>query len=108
VQALLEAAKTRTRRFDDAQISMAQGRYREAREALQRLAAEDPATKKFRVQLHLATGLEHRAAARFDEAIRELERAVALDPECADAAEALRRLQEQKRSGGFLSKLFGR
>jgi hypothetical protein len=108
VQAMLEAAKTRAKRFEDAQVSMVQGRYRDAKEILQKLAAEDPATKKFRVQLHLATGLEHKGANRSDEAIRELERAVALDPECTDAAEALRKLQEQKKSGGFLSKFFGR
>lgn len=107
VNALLEQAKTRTKRYDDAHTALIQGRYREAREAFFKLASEDPQMRKYRVSLHLAWGLEHRAAGKAEDAQRELERALALDPENTDAAEALRKIEADKKKGLF-SKLFGR
>ena len=105
VQALLESARTRGQRFEEALRLLAQGIYHEAREALHKITAEDPQSRRYRVALHLAWGLEYREAGDRDKAIRELERAVALDPECTEAVDALRKLQEKR--GGILGKLFG-
>lgn len=108
VQAMLESVRTRGQRLDDALALLARGKYREAREALFQIAAEDPQSKRTRVQLHLAWGLEHLSESRPAEAQRELERAVALDPECQEAQQALRKAQEQQKKGGLFGKLFGR
>lgn len=107
VQALLEAARTRQTRFEDAVRLMAKGRYREAREALFHIAAEDPQKKRYRAQLHLAWGLEHLADGKPEEAQRELERALGLEPDNAEIREAMRKAQGEKKSGIF-GKLFGR
>ncbi len=70
---------------------------------------EDPASKRYRVQLHHAWGLEHLADGKPAEAQRELERALALEPESAEIKAALAKAQEQqKKPGGILGKLFGR
>jgi len=109
VDAVLEQARGRTQRFDEATRVFQRGEYPEAREAFQRLAAEDPQNKKYRVYLYYAWGLEHRAAGRIDEALRELERAVFLEPELAEARRDLDKTRELKKAGGGLfSKLFGR
>ncbi len=110
VQAMLEAARTRGQRFDEAVALLARGKYKQAREAFYKIAMEDPQGKRYRVQLHLAWGLEHMTDGKPAEAQRELERAVALDPECAEAKTALAKAQEQQKkpSGGILGKLFGR
>jgi tetratricopeptide (TPR) repeat protein len=83
------------------------GRLGEARKALHQLAAEQPQTKKYRVQMHYAWGLEHEEAGRLDDARAELERALALDGEFKRAHEALDRLPGPKK-GKFFSKIFGR
>lgn len=109
VQAMLEAARTRGQRFDDAQQLMLRGKYKQAREALYEIAAEDPQSKRYKVQLHLAWGLEHQADGKLEEAQRELERTLQYEPEHSDAQAALRKVLEQrKKSGGLLGKLFGR
>ncbi|MBI4508983.1 MAG: DnaJ domain-containing protein [Deltaproteobacteria bacterium] len=108
VAAMLEAARTRSQRFEDALKTLAQGNFKAAREALHRIAAEDPHSKRYRVQLHYAWGMEHKIEGRAEAAVREFERAVALDPEFADAASELKKLQEQKKGTSILSKLFGR
>lgn len=105
---MLEAAKTRNQRFDDAQKLIMTGRYQQARLALQGIAGEDPHTTRFRVQLHLAWGLEHKTEGRVDEAIRELERAVLLDSSCREAAAVLQKLQASRKGTGLFSKWFGR
>lgn len=109
VQAILDAAKGRGGRFEQANRLIAETRYREAREILQKIAAEDPQNRRFRVRLQLAWGLEYRAERKFDEAVRELERALGLDPDNAEVAEALRKTRELRdASRGLISKLFGR
>src|SRR5206468_1182185 len=108
VQAMLDAARTRTQRFEEALRLMTLGQYRQAREALFKIAAEDPQNKKYRVQLYLAWGMEHKTEKRTEDAIRELERAVSLEPTCTDAMEELQKLHDQQKKGGILSKLFGR
>jgi tetratricopeptide (TPR) repeat protein len=108
VNAVLEQAKNRTLRFDEAHKLFVQGDYQAAREAFHKIAAEDPQTKKYRVYLSYAWGLEHRAAGRLDEAIKELERAVGLEPSHADIRKDLERTREMKKGGGLFSKLFGR
>lgn len=101
VNALVEEAKGREKRYALARTMLQEGRYREAREALLRLATEEPGTRKFRVTLHLAWGLEHRHEGRADDAARELERALALEPDNAEAAEALRKLEADRKRGLF-------
>lgn len=110
VQAMLESARTRGQRFDEAHRLLAQGKYRAAREALFQIAAEDPQNKRFRVALALAWGLEHHADGRLDEALRELERAVSIEPENQDAQAALKRVQDEKKKKGtgLFGKLFGK
>jgi tetratricopeptide (TPR) repeat protein len=108
VQALLEAAKTRNTRYEDALRLIARGRYREAREALHALATEDAQSKRFRAALSLAWGLEHLQEGKLDDAHRELDRAAALDPDNPDVQAALKKLAEQRKKGGLLGKLFGK
>jgi Tfp pilus assembly protein PilF len=108
VLAKLDAAKTRTQRFEDALKQLRDGQHREAREALYKIASEDPHTRKFRVYLSLAWGMEHRAAKRLDDAERELERALSLDPDFKEAADELDKVREERGKGGIFSKLFGR
>jgi hypothetical protein len=78
----------------------------EATALLRVLVTEDPHNRRFRQKLYLATGLELCAAGHVDEARRELERSAALEPEPAEAAEALRKVQATRK--GLLGKLFGR
>jgi len=106
VRVLLDEARTRGQRFDLAARHVAQGRYAQARELLIKLCAEDPPSRRFRHKLHLASGLEHRDAGRSGEAVRELERAVALEAEPSEATEALKKLQADRK--GLFGKLFGR
>ena len=109
VGAVLEQARSRTQRFDEALRLFTQGHYREAREAFHRLATEDSQQKRYRVYLSYAMGLEHREAGRIDDAVKELERAVFLDPDLAEARRDLDKTRELKKTGGGLfSKLFGR
>lgn len=109
VQAILDAAKGRGGRFEQSNRLIAEGKFREAREMLQKIAAEDPQNRKYRVRLGLAWGLEYRAARRYDEAVRELERALGLDPDNAELADVLRKTREQREANsGLISKLFGR
>jgi hypothetical protein len=108
VQAILDAAKTRSSRFEQANRLMSQGQFEPAREILQRIATEDPQNRRYRIRLHLAWGLEHRGQRRYEEAVREIERALALDPENAEVADALLKTREQGAQRGIFSKLFGR
>jgi tetratricopeptide (TPR) repeat protein len=108
VKAMLDAAKTRNQRFEDAQKLMVVGKYQQARMALQGIAGEDPHMIRYRVQLHLAWGYEHKGEGRVDEAVRELERAVLLDPTCTEAVRALEKLQAARKGTGLFSKFFGR
>lgn len=109
VQAILDAAKGRGGRFEHANRLIAEGKFREARELLQKIAAEDPQNRKYRVRLGLAWGLEYRAERKYDEALRELERALGLDPENAEVADALRKTREQREANrGLISKLLRR
>lgn len=109
VKALLEAVKTRQSRLDQGNKLIREGRWAEAKEVLRTLAAEDPQSRKFRQRYQLALGLEHRSERRFDEAVRELERALSLDPNADDVADALRVTREQRDAAkGILSKFFGR
>jgi hypothetical protein len=110
VKALLDAAKTRQIRLDQGNRMLREGRWSQAREIFKQLAAEDPQSRKVRQRYQLALGLEHRAEKRFDEAVRELERALSLDPTADDVAEALRVTRDQRDAAraGLFSKLFGR
>ena len=106
MRALLDEARTRGQRFEQAARHIARGNYTQARELLTKLVAEDPQSRRFRLKLLYATGLEHRDAGRFDEAVRELERAAALENEPGEATEALKKLQAERK--GLFGKLFGR
>jgi hypothetical protein len=109
VHAMLDLVRTRGARTEQANTHIALGRYTEAREALLQLVSEEPQNRKLRQRLHLATGLEHRAAQRYDDAVRELERAITFDPTSADVHEALRVTREQRDAArGLFGKLFGR
>ena len=78
--------------------ALAVGRYREARETLHQIATEEPQEKRYRVQLHYAWGLEHQSQGRSDLAVRELERALTLDPTCREAKDALAALRRPSRT----------
>jgi hypothetical protein len=115
VQGVLDQARTRAQRFEDALQLMHQGRYKEAREALFIIAAEDPQSKRYRTQLHLAWAFEHKLEGKRDDYKRELERALDLDPECHEAKAALAKLEESSGGGanagkkkGLFGKLFGK
>jgi hypothetical protein len=108
LQSLVDQAQTRSVRIEMALNLLERREYRLAREALFQIAAEDPQNRKLRAQLHLAWGLEHRDDRQLEAALRELERAVVLDPECDAAAKALRQIAEQRKSGSLFSKIFGR
>jgi len=109
VQAMLELARTRGQRFDDAVALLSRGKYREAREAFYKIAMEDPQSRRYRAQLHFAWGMEHLADGKAAEAQRELERALALENESHDIKAGLAKAQElQKKPSGILGKLFGR
>jgi curved DNA-binding protein CbpA len=110
VNAVLEQAKTRGQRFEEAQRLLAQGQWQAAREAFQKIATEDSQSRRYRSYLCYARGLEHRACGRIEEAIKELERAVALDPdgEAAEFRNDLDKTREMKKGGGLFSKIFGR
>ncbi|RMH40354.1 MAG: tetratricopeptide repeat protein [Deltaproteobacteria bacterium] len=104
---LQDTVRRRAEAYEQALAQLAAGRYADARRALHRIAAEEPQTKKYRVQMHYAWGLEHEEAGRIEEARREFERALALDPEYKRAHEALDRLPPDKK-GGLFKKFFGR
>jgi tetratricopeptide (TPR) repeat protein len=106
VTAVLEAVQTRGQRFELACRLIQKNRAQEARPLLNQLVSEDRHHRKYRVKLMHAVALEHRDAGRFDEAIRDLERAVAFDPEVPEIRAELEKLREQRK--GFFSKLFGR
>ena len=105
---LLDQAKSRQGRFDDAVLLISKGRYKDARELMHKLCAEDPGSRRFRVQLHLAWGLEHLQDNRPVEARREFDRVIDVEPENADARAALARVDELQKKRGILSKLFGK
>src|SRR5262249_37691533 len=106
VKDLLEQVRTRPQRIEDALQQLRKGRFRQAREALHLIAAEDPQNKRVRTYLHFAWGMEHRENGNLDEAARELERSLKLDPKFAEAEKALRELGKGKK--GLFSKIFGR
>jgi curved DNA-binding protein CbpA len=106
VQDLLEQVRTRPQRTEDALQHLRKGRFRQAREALHQIAAEDTQNKRVRTYLHFAWGMEHRESGNLDEAARELERALKLDPSFAEAEKALRELGKARK--GIFSKIFGR
>jgi tetratricopeptide (TPR) repeat protein len=106
VTAVLEAVQTRGQRFELACRLIQKNRTQEARPILNQLVSEDRHHRKYRVKLMHAIALEHRDAGRFDEAIRDLEKAVAFDPEVPEIRAELEKLREQTK--GFFSKLFGR
>jgi Tfp pilus assembly protein PilF len=108
VRALLESAKTRSQRFELAVRHMQKGRVREARVILNQLVGEDPQSRRFRVKLYHAMALELRGDGKLDEAIRELDRAVALDPDAHDVADLLKKVTAERGRGGIFSKIFGR
>jgi hypothetical protein len=93
--------------YEQALKLAAKGDFEPARKLFHKIAAEDPKTKKYRLQLHYTWGLEHEHAGRFDDARVELQRAIQLDPMFRRAHEALDRLPGSKKPG-LLSKLFGK
>jgi tetratricopeptide (TPR) repeat protein len=105
---LQDTVRRRNDEYEMALRMLTQGRYHDARVVFHKIAAEEPQTKKYRVQLHYAWGLEHEDAGKFDDARREYERALAVDPEFKRAHEALDKLPGDKKGGGFFKKLFGR
>jgi tetratricopeptide (TPR) repeat protein len=110
VQAMLEAVRTRSTRFEQGSELIAGGRAGEAVPIFRQLVTEDPQNRRYRQRFLLALGLEHRDEGRLDDAIRELDRAHHLDPDTEDVATALRATREQRESGraGILSRFFGR
>ncbi len=100
-----DSVRARNEEYETALRMLTRGQYKQARELLQKVAVQDPKTKKYRVQLHYAWGLEHEEAGAYDEARAELQRAINADPTFKRAHEALDKLPGKK---GFFSKLFGR
>jgi curved DNA-binding protein CbpA len=109
-RAFLDAAQTRGARYQQAGALLAEGKPGEARALLQKLALEDPQDRKIRRRLLHASGLEHLAAARLDEAVRDLERALLLGDEDETIARALVDARDRRQAGrgGIFSKLLGR
>jgi curved DNA-binding protein CbpA len=103
--ALRDTVRKRSEEFELALKLSRDGRLTEARQRLQKIAAEDPQNKKFRVHMHYLWGLEHEEAGQIENARAELLRVVKLDPEFKRAHEALDRLPGKK---SIFSKLFGR
>ncbi len=102
---------TLRRRNDDYEMALkmiTRGRYKDARTLFHKVAVEDPKTKKYRVQMHFSWGLEHEDDGQFDQARKEFERALSIDPEFKRAHEAIDRLPQDKKGSGFFSKIFGR
>jgi len=104
---LQDTVRQRNEEYEAALRMLSQGRFHDARTVLYRIAADDPKTKKYRLQMHYAWGLEHEDSGNFDEARRELERALAIDPQFKRAHEAIDRLPSGKKDG-FFKKFFGR
>lgn len=96
----------RENRFEAAARLLGMGQYRKAREALFQIASEEPQNKRYRARLGLAWGLEHLAEGRLEEARRELERALQLEPELDDAKSALARVDAAQPKTGLFNKLF--
>jgi len=105
---IADTLQRRNEEYEMALKMITQGRYKDARTLFHKVAAEDPKTKKYRVQMHFSWGLEHEDGGRFDEARKEFERALNIDPEFKRAHEALDRLPQNKKGSGFFSKIFGR
>ena len=107
---MLESAKTRTVRFEEAMRLLQQGEFKRAREAFHDLATEDPHSKRVRSHMHLAWGLEHKAEGRSADARRELERGLSIDPDHQELTLELRKLlgKGQDMGKGIFSKLLGR
>jgi Tfp pilus assembly protein PilF len=108
VQAMLDQARTRPQRFEEAMALFGRGRYREAREALHKIAMEDSQSRRYRAAMHTAWGFEHLEAGRAAESRAEFERALALEPDGAEAARGLAKAKEADRKPGILNKLFGK
>ena len=67
-----------------------------ARQALHSLAARTPQSKQYRALLCYARGREAQAASRGDDAAQEFQRALQLDPDLADAKQALAEVQRKR------------
>jgi tetratricopeptide (TPR) repeat protein len=108
VKALLESTRTRQQRYEQACRFLLRGRTHEAKTIFTQLAGEDPQSRKFRARVIHAAAVELREEGKIDDAIRELERAVQVDPELADMQDALKKLVAERGKGGIFSKIFGR
>ena len=102
-------AATRSAGEEGLELYRAQ-QYGDARTRLAEALRRDPRNRPYRVAHHLSIGFELRAQNREQEARRQFESVLFLDPENADALAALRSpstdQREQKR--GFLKKLLDR
>jgi hypothetical protein len=72
------------------------GDFRGAREALHALAARIPQSKEYRALLCFARGREAHVAGRFDDAVREYQTALQLDPDLVQAKQALTDAQRRR------------
>jgi hypothetical protein len=93
---LFEITRARELRFQAALADSAAGRHADARKALAVLATESQ-DRRFRVQLFLVWGHEHRAEGKLDLAGQDYQRALVLDPQCEDARTALAALASDRR-----------
>lgn len=104
---LLEQVRSRDLRTEQAITLLGAGKAAEARAILEHLIAEDAGARKARLYLHYARAHVLREAGKPDDARRELERALALDPKFAPALAELNTLGPAKPAGVFARLGFG-
>ena len=98
-------------RFRAAVADLRAGKLLRARDALRLLVSENPHEKRYRVYMHYATGRDHHAGGRAEEARAEYERALAIDPSFEAAQQSLALLTPDDpgpESRGRLSRWFKR
>jgi curved DNA-binding protein CbpA len=109
VRALFEEVRTRSQRYDQAMAVLGEGKAGEARRLLQILVMEDPRSRKIRASMHYAWALECHGAGRTDEAVREIDRALALAPDDADLPRVAQGIRDRRDLGRrVFHKAFGR
>jgi tetratricopeptide (TPR) repeat protein len=87
------------------------GKLKLAREVFERALARDPESIHLRSRICLARGREAEEAGDREQASRSYKEALAIDPECGEAQDAIAELsatgEQEKPKRGLLSKLFG-
>jgi Tfp pilus assembly protein PilF len=82
--------------------------FKLARAAFERAAAKDAGNPRVRALLQVTEGREHEVAGRLDDAQKMFDAAVATDPSCPEARDAIAHIEEKltKPKRGFFRRLF--